>query len=174
MNFKLALRAKHLAEPITATLVEAFSIPGHALVAGGQHLPCVLLPGVERPPFFGERQIVKDLSLRVMRGDRIGLIGRNGVGKSTLIRILLGLEPPDSGSVRMGTNLKIAYFDQMRAVLDPEKTVLETIANGSDWVETGTQRKHVMSYLGDFLFAPQRAHAWGGPSGDFPKSADQA
>jgi ATP-binding cassette subfamily F protein uup len=108
---------------------------------------------------FGERTIVKGLSVRVMRGDRIGIIGRNGAGKSTLLRLLLGLEAPDSGSVRAGTNLKVAYFDQMRAALDPERTVLDTIADGSDWVETGTQRKHVMSYLADFLFAPQRAHA---------------
>jgi ATP-binding cassette subfamily F protein uup len=108
---------------------------------------------------YGERVIVNRLSTRIMRGDRIGIIGRNGAGKSTLIRLILALEPPDAGSVRLGTNLNIAYFDQLRVALDPERTVLDTIANGSDWVETGTQRKHVMSYLADFLFAPQRAQA---------------
>ena len=106
---------------------------------------------------FGGRPIVADLSLRIMRGDRIGLIGPNGAGKSTLLKLILGELAPDAGTVRHGTNLEVAYFDQMREQLDPERSVAETISPGSDWVEIGAQRKHVMSYLGDFLFAPQRA-----------------
>ncbi len=108
---------------------------------------------------FGERVIVRELDLRVMRGDRLALIGPNGAGKSTLIRLILGQLAPDSGSVRLGTNSQVAYFDQMRAALDPEKTVAETIAPGSDWVEVGGGRKHVMTYLADFLFPPRRANA---------------
>jgi ATP-binding cassette subfamily F protein uup len=108
---------------------------------------------------FGEQPVVDQLSLRIMRGDRIGLIGPNGAGKSTLIRMILGALPPDSGSVRLGANVQVAYFDQLREQLDPERTVAETISPGSDWVEIGTQRKHVMSYLGDFLFSAQRAKA---------------
>ena len=108
---------------------------------------------------FADRPIVERLSLRIMRGDRIGLIGPNGAGKSTLIRIILGALPPDSGSVRLGSNVQVAYFDQLREQLDPERSVADTISPGSDWVELGTQRKHVMSYLGDFLFSAQRAKA---------------
>jgi len=106
---------------------------------------------------FGGRKIVAGLSMRLMRGDRVGLIGANGAGKSTLIGILLGRIVADAGSVRQGTNLQIAYFDQLRAQLDPEATVAETISPGSDWVEIGTERKHIMSYLSDFLFPAQRA-----------------
>jgi ATP-binding cassette subfamily F protein uup len=108
---------------------------------------------------FGERRIVKDLSLRLQRGDRLGLIGPNGAGKSTLIRLILGLLEPDAGTVRLGANVQVAYFDQMREQLDPEKSVVETISPGSDWIEIGRERKHVVTYLGDFLFAPQRANS---------------
>ena len=106
---------------------------------------------------FGDRTVIHDLSARIMRGDHIGLIGANGAGKSTLIRLILGALEPDSGTVKLGTNLQVAYFDQLRAQLDPEATVAETISPGSDWVEIGTERKHIMSYLGDFLFGSQRA-----------------
>jgi ATP-binding cassette subfamily F protein uup len=106
---------------------------------------------------FGDRTVVNNLSTRIMRGDHIGLIGPNGAGKSTLIRLLLGALEPDSGTVKLGTNLQVAYFDQLRVQLDPEATVAETISPGSDWVDLGTERKHVMSYLGDFLFPSQRA-----------------
>jgi ABC transport system ATP-binding/permease protein len=106
---------------------------------------------------FGGRRIIDGLSMRLMRGDRVGLIGPNGAGKSTLIGILLGTLEPDRGSVRLGTNLAVAYFDQLRVQLDPEATVAETISPGSDWVEIGTERKHIMSYLTDFLFPSQRA-----------------
>jgi len=113
---------------------------------------------------FGERTLVDTLSLRVMRGDRIGLIGANGAGKSTLIRIILGELPPDSGTVRLGTNLRVAYFDQLREQLNIEETVAETISPGSDWVEIGwpiggEERRHIVSYLGDFLFPSQRANS---------------
>ncbi|MFL6618747.1 MAG: ATP-binding cassette domain-containing protein [Povalibacter sp.] len=108
---------------------------------------------------FGERIIVRDLSLRIQRGDRLGLIGPNGAGKSTLIKLILGRLEADSGKIRLGTNLQVAYFDQMREQLDPEKTVAETISPGSDWIEIGTERKHVMTYLGDFLFPAQRANS---------------
>jgi ABC transport system ATP-binding/permease protein len=108
---------------------------------------------------FGGRPIVDGLSLRIMRGDRIGLIGPNGAGKSTLIRVILGELPPDEGSVRLGSHVQVAYFDQLREQLDPERTVADTISPGSDWVEIGAQRKHVVSYLADFLFPAQRAKA---------------
>ena len=108
---------------------------------------------------FGERDIVRDLDLRIMRGDRLALLGRNGAGKSTLLKIILGQLPPDSGDVRLGTKLDVAYFDQLREVLDDESTLAETISPGSDWIETVNGRKHVLSYLGDFLFPPQRANA---------------
>jgi ABC transport system ATP-binding/permease protein len=106
---------------------------------------------------FGERSVVADLSMRLMRGDRVGLIGPNGAGKSTLLGILLGTIVPDSGAVRLGTNLQVAYFDQLRAQLDPQATVAETISPGSDWIEIGTERKHITGYLTDFLFSAQRA-----------------
>ena len=106
---------------------------------------------------FGARTLVRDLTLRIMRGDRLGLIGANGAGKSTLLKLILGTLPPDSGTVRLGTKLRIAYFDQLREQLDGERTLAETISPGSDWVETAGGRKHVLSYLGDFLFPPQRA-----------------
>ncbi len=108
---------------------------------------------------FDSRVIVDRMSMRILRGDRIGLIGPNGVGKTTLLRLMLATLPPDSGAVRVGTNVQPAHFDQMRAALDPEATVAETISPGSDWIEIGGERKHVMTYLGDFLFPPQRAEA---------------
>jgi ATP-binding cassette subfamily F protein uup len=109
--------------------------------------------------FLENEFIVKNLDLLVSRGDRIGIIGPNGAGKTTLIKLILGTLEPDSGSVRLGTKIEVAYFDQMREALDPEKTVAETIAPGSDWVELPGGRKHVMSYLGDFLFPPRRAQS---------------
>ena len=108
---------------------------------------------------FDGRRIVDDLTLRVIRGDRLALVGPNGAGKSTLIQMLLGKLAPDRGTVRLGTQLDIAYFDQLREQLDPERTVVETISPGSEWIEIGATRKHVMSYLGDFLFSPRRADA---------------
>jgi ATP-binding cassette subfamily F protein uup len=108
---------------------------------------------------FGALEIVRDLSMRIMRGDRIGLIGPNGAGKTTMIRIILGTLAPDVGTVRLGTNLQVAYFDQMREQLDPERTVADTISPGSDWIAVGGGRKHVMSYLAEFLFPPRRAQA---------------
>ena len=106
---------------------------------------------------FGDRKIIDGLSLRVMRGDRLGLLGPNGAGKSTLIKLLLGGLAPDSGTVRLGTNLDIAYFDQMRAGLEVDKSVAENVSPGSDWVEIAGNRRHITSYLGDFLFSPRRA-----------------
>ncbi len=108
---------------------------------------------------FGATLIADKFSMRILRGDRIGLIGPNGAGKTTLLRLMLGTLPPDSGTVRIGTKVSAAYFDQMRAALDPDKTLIETISPGSDWIEIGAERKHVMTYLGDFLFPPQRAEA---------------
>jgi ATP-binding cassette subfamily F protein uup len=108
---------------------------------------------------FGDRAIVRNLSLRVQRGDRWGLIGPNGAGKSTLIKLILGQLEADSGKIRLGTNVQVAYFDQMREQLDPEKSVVQTISPGSDWIEIGSERKHVMTYLADFLFPPQRANS---------------
>ena len=106
---------------------------------------------------FGERLVVDRLSMTVMRGDRIGLLGANGAGKSTLIKLILGELTPDSGTTRRGTNVQVAYFDQMREQLDLDQSVAATVSPGSDWIEINGFRKHITSYLGDFLFPPQRA-----------------
>ncbi len=106
---------------------------------------------------YNQKTVIDHFSVRIMRGDRIGLIGPNGVGKTTLLNILLGKVPPQQGTVTQGTKLQVAYFDQLRQALDLEKTVIENVVQGSDFIETDGQRRHIMSYLGDFLFTPQRA-----------------
>lgn len=105
----------------------------------------------------GERWLVKDLDLIVQRGDKWGLVGDNGVGKTSLLKLLIGQSEPDAGRIKRGSHLQVAYFDQLREVLNPELSVRDTISPGSDWVEIGDERKHVMSYLSDFLFSPARA-----------------
>lgn len=107
---------------------------------------------------FTNKDIVKNLSLRILRGDKLGLLGPNGVGKTTFIKLILGQLQPDSGSIRLGTNLQIAYFDQLRNELSPEKTLVETVSPGSDWVEVAGTRKHVVGYLNEFLFPPHRVN----------------
>jgi ABC transport system ATP-binding/permease protein len=105
---------------------------------------------------LGNRPIVKDLSTTITRGDRVGLIGPNGSGKTTLLRLLIGELAPDSGTVRIGTGIELAYFDQMREQLDPERSVFDSIADGAEFVEIGAARRHVIGYLQDFLFPPDR------------------
>jgi ATP-binding cassette subfamily F protein uup len=108
---------------------------------------------------YGDKVIINDFSCRIMRGDRIGLLGPNGAGKSTLLKLILNKLDPDIGKVRLGTKLTVAYFDQMREQLNEEATLIETISQGSDFIEIGKVRKHVISYLEDFLFAPQRSRS---------------
>ena len=108
---------------------------------------------------YGDKVIISDFTGTIMRGDKVGLIGPNGAGKTTLLKIILGEETADSGKVKLGTKLQVAYFDQMRSQLNEEASLMDTIAPGSDYVEVNGQRKHVMSYLGDFLFAPERARS---------------
>jgi ABC transport system ATP-binding/permease protein len=108
---------------------------------------------------FGGHKIIDDFSCRIRRGDKIGLLGPNGCGKSTLLKIILGELRPDKGQVKLGTKISVAYFDQLRAQLDDEVTLADTISQGSDFIEIGGQKKHVISYLGDFLFAPERARS---------------
>ncbi|UCV23867.1 ATP-binding cassette domain-containing protein [Ferribacterium limneticum] len=108
---------------------------------------------------YGQREIVRDFSTRIQRGDKIGLIGPNGAGKTTLLRLILDEIKPDSGIVRQGTKMDIAYFDQFRTQLDPNSTLSDVISPGSDWVDIGGARKHVIGYLEDFLFAPERARS---------------
>jgi len=116
-----------------------------------------VLEGVSKS--FGVRPIVRDLNVTILRGDKVGLIGANGAGKTTLLRLILGELAPDAGTVRRGTQIQVAYFDQMREALDPEATLADTISPGSEWVEIGGVRKHIMGYLGDFLFSPARANS---------------
>jgi ATP-binding cassette subfamily F protein uup len=108
---------------------------------------------------FEDKTIIRDFSTRILRGDRIGLLGPNGAGKSTLLKLILGELEPDSGQIHRGTRLEIAYFDQMREQLDEEATLADTISPGSETVQIGNERKHVISYLEDFLFPPQRVRA---------------
>ena len=108
---------------------------------------------------FDGTPVVNDFSCRILRGDKVGVIGPNGAGKTTLLRLILGETQPDSGTVRRGTRVSVAYYDQFRAQLDEEASVLDTVGQGSDYVEVGGERKHVMSYLGDFLFSPERVRS---------------
>jgi ATP-binding cassette subfamily F protein uup len=108
---------------------------------------------------FGDKTVIRDFSTRLMRGDRIGLIGPNGAGKTTLLKLILGDLEPDEGRIRRGTKQQIAYFDQFRTQLDPEMALRDVISPGSDWIEIGKSRQHVIGYLEDFLFSPQRARS---------------
>ena len=108
---------------------------------------------------FGDRTIVRDFTGTILRGDKIGLLGPNGAGKTTLLKLILGELAADSGKIRQGANLQVAYFDQMRHALDLDATLEDFISPGSEWIEIGNQRKHVKSYLGDFLFSPARANS---------------
>jgi len=106
---------------------------------------------------WGEAPVIRHLSTLILRGDKVGIIGRNGAGKSTLLKLLLGELKPDSGQIRWGTNLQVAYFDQLRAQLDEDKSVQDNVAGGSDRVSVNGASRHVLSYLKDFLFTPERA-----------------
>lgn len=105
---------------------------------------------------FGDKTIIKDFSMRIMRGDRIGLLGPNGVGKTTLLNILLGKLTPEKGEVKLGTKLEVAYFDQLRASLDLEKSILENVAGGRTSLTINGKERHAIGYMADFLFPPQR------------------
>jgi ABC transport system ATP-binding/permease protein len=115
--------------------------------------------GKSYPGKDGDQVVVRKFSCRILRGDKVGLIGPNGSGKTTLLKLITGEVLPDSGQVRLGTRVSIAYFDQFRAVLDEEASLADTISPGSDQVEVNGTKKHVISYLGDFLFPPERARA---------------
>jgi ATP-binding cassette subfamily F protein uup len=108
---------------------------------------------------YDNRVLIRDFSTTILRGDKLGLLGPNGAGKTTLIRLILGDLQPQSGKIKQGTKLEVAYFDQFRNQLNDEATLIDTISPGSDFVEIGGQRKHVISYLEDFLFPPERARA---------------
>ncbi len=109
--------------------------------------------------WFGDKLIVRDFSATILRGDKVGLIGPNGAGKTTLLKLILGELQPLAGKLRQGSKLEVAYFDQMRAGLDLDATLADSISPGSEWVEFNGQRRHVMSYLNDFLFSPERANS---------------
>ena len=115
------------------------------------------LEGVSKS--FGDKLIVQNFTGTILRGDKIGLIGPNGAGKTTLLKLILGELEADAGRIRQGANLQVAYFDQMRHAIDLDATLEDFISPGSEWIEIGKQRKHVKSYLGDFLFSPSRAHS---------------
>ncbi len=128
-------------------------------VAAGERSGKIVAELIDVNKAYEGRAIVRDFSATLMRGDKVGLIGVNGAGKTTLLKLILGEIAPDSGTVRQGSKLQVAYFDQMREQLNEEATLADTISPGSDWVEINGQRKHVMTYLGDFLFAPERARS---------------
>jgi ATP-binding cassette subfamily F protein uup len=123
--------------------------PGGKLVAELEHVSMR----------FGDSEVVRDFSCRIQRGDRIGVIGPNGAGKTTLLRLILGELAPTAGRVRLGSRVEVAYFDQLRTQLDPAATLADVISPGSEYIEIGGARKHVVGYLGDFLFAPERARS---------------
>ncbi len=128
-------------------------------VAAGERSGKIVAELTDVSKSYDGRSIVKDFSATLLRGDKVGLIGVNGAGKTTLLKLILGEIAPDEGTVRQGSKLQIAYFDQMREQLNEEATLSDTISPGSDWVEINGQRKHVMTYLSDFLFAPERARS---------------
>ncbi|WP_219214229.1 ATP-binding cassette domain-containing protein [Variovorax boronicumulans] len=128
-------------------------------VAAGQSSGKIVAELTEATKSFGEKTVIRNFSGTILRGDKIGLLGPNGAGKTTLLKLILGELEPDSGKIRRGTNLQVAYFDQMRDKLDLDATLEDFISPGSEWIEIGKQRKHVKSYLGDFLFSPARANS---------------
>ena len=129
-------------------------VPSGKIVAELKHVSMVF-----PTPAGGRRTIVDDFSATILRGDKVGLIGPNGAGKTTLLKMILGTLAPTSGNVRQGTRIEVAYFDQMRSALDLDATLADAVSPGSEWIETGSGRKHVMSYLNDFLFSPARANS---------------
>ncbi|WP_398499223.1 ATP-binding cassette domain-containing protein [Variovorax sp.] len=128
-------------------------------VATGQASGKIVAELTEASKSFGEKTVIRNFSGTILRGDKIGLLGPNGAGKTTLLKLILGELEPDSGKIRRGTNLEVAYFDQMRDKLDLDATLEDFISPGSEWIEIGNQRKHVKSYLSDFLFSPARANS---------------
>ncbi len=132
--------------------------PSGKIVAELKHVT-MRFPAPPGRPASEARLIVDDFSATILRGDKVGLIGPNGAGKTTLLKLILGELQPTSGSVRQGTRLEVAYFDQMRSALDLDATLADSVSPGSEWVETASGRKHVMSYLSDFLFSPARANS---------------
>ena len=128
-------------------------------LASGERSGKIVAELIDVDKSYDGRPIVKRFSAIVQRGDKVGLIGVNGAGKTTLLRLILGEEKPDAGTLRLGSRLQVAYFDQMREQLNEEASLVDTISPGSEWVEINGQRKHVMTYLSDFLFAPERARS---------------
>ncbi len=128
-------------------------------VDAGQHSGQLVAELEHVTKSFGDKTIIQDFSCRIMRGDRIGLLGPNGAGKSTLLKLILGELQPDSGTVRLGTRLSVAYFDQLREQLNEDMTLVDSISQGSEFIEIDGKRRHVISYLEDFLFPPQRARS---------------
>ena len=106
---------------------------------------------------YNGHKLIKKLNLKIMRGDRIGLVGNNGVGKSTLLKIILGMIQPDEGTVKLGTNIEVAYFDQVLRDLDMDKTIVQNVGDGKDYIELNGKQRHVVGYLKNFLFSPKRA-----------------
>jgi len=156
-----ALRAQRAArrESLGRVRLEADAgIPSGKIVAELKHVS-LRFPAPAGRPSSESRLIVSDFSATILRGDKVGLIGPNGAGKTTLLKLILGELQPSSGSVRQGTRLEVAYFDQMRSALDLDATLADAVSPGSEWVETAGGRKHVMSYLADFLFSPARANS---------------
>ncbi|MGN8082161.1 ATP-binding cassette domain-containing protein [Variovorax sp. 22077] len=128
-------------------------------VASGQASGKIVAELTDATKSFGEKTVIRKFSGTILRGDKVGLLGPNGAGKTTLLKLILGEIEPDGGKIRRGTNLQVAYFDQMRDKLDLDATLEDFISPGSEWIEIGSQRKHVKSYLSDFLFSPARANS---------------
>ncbi|MDM0081685.1 ATP-binding cassette domain-containing protein [Variovorax sp. J31P179] len=128
-------------------------------VASGQSSGKIVAELTEATKSFGDKTVIRGFTGTILRGDKVGLIGPNGAGKTTLLKLILGELEPDAGKIRRGANLQVAYFDQMRNALNLDATLEDFISPGSEWIEIGSQRKHVKSYLADFLFSPARAHS---------------
>ncbi len=146
------LRAQHAARRDTLGSVKMD-------IAAGARSGKLVAELTEVSKTFGDRTVVRDFSATILRGDKIGLIGANGAGKTTLLKLILGELQADSGQVRQGASLQVAYFDQMRNALNLDATLEDFISPGSEWIEIGSKRQHVKSYLGDFLFSPARANS---------------
>lgn len=128
-------------------------------VSSGQNSGKIVAELTDASKAFGDKKVIRGFTGTILRGDKVGILGPNGAGKTTLLKLILGELEPDSGKIRRGTNVQVAYFDQMRNALNLDATLEDFISPGSEWIEIGSQRKHVKSYLADFLFSPARAHS---------------